>query len=163
MASSEFGSWSWAAVPDTVRRPQTLRAWARELGWAVLAEIPDREIVFGAATSPWVANPVFRPLPATEFARFHEPGYAKIAWTLRADPIDAAGSVVRTETRVTTTDPASRKAFRRYWALVSPGVGLIRRISLRLVKNEAERRMRIAMLEPWSAELQALASTIDRT
>jgi len=49
--------------PDTVRRPQTLLAWARELGWAVLAESPDREIVFGAVTSPWVANPVFRPLP----------------------------------------------------------------------------------------------------
>lgn len=29
--------------PDAVRRPQTLLAWARELGWAVLAEIPDRE------------------------------------------------------------------------------------------------------------------------
>ena len=149
--------------PDTVRRPQTLLAWARELGWVVLAEIPDREIVFGAVTSPWVANPVFRPLPPAEFAKFHEPGYARIAWTLRADPISATDSVLRTETRVATTDPASRAAFRRYWALVSPGVGLIRRISLRLVRSEAERRRRTAMPEPCSAESQPLLSTINRT
>ncbi|MGA9814597.1 MAG: hypothetical protein WBQ64_17560 [Terriglobales bacterium] len=149
--------------PDTVRHPQTLLAWAKELGWAVVAEIPDREIVFGAVTIPWVANPVFRPLPPSEFAQFHEPGYARIAWTLRADPVDATHSIVRTETRVATTDRASRTAFRRYWALVSPGVVLIRRMSLRLVKREAERRMRIAMLEPRGAELGPLLSPINKT
>ena len=77
------------AHPDKVRSPRTLLAWAKELGWAVLAEIPDREVVLGAVTRPWDANPVFRPLPPQEFAGFHEPGYAKIVWTLRADPINA--------------------------------------------------------------------------
>jgi hypothetical protein len=130
------------AQPDKVRSPRTLLAWAKELGWAVLAEIPDREIVLGAVTRPWDANPVFRPLPPQEFAGFHEPGYAKIAWTLRADPISTMESVARTETRVATTDPAGRKAFRRYWSLVSPGVEVIRWASLRLIKREAEGRMR---------------------
>ena len=130
------------AQPDKVRSPRTLLAWAKELGWAVLAEIPDREVVFGAVTRPWEANPVFRPLPRQEFASFHEPGYAKIVWTLRADPISATESVARTETRVTTTDQAARKAFRRYWSLVSPGVEVIRWVSLRLVKREAEGRIR---------------------
>ena len=74
--------------------------------------------------------------------RVHEPGYAKIVWTLRADPINATESVARTETRVTTTDQAARKAFRRYWSLVSPGVEVIRWVSLRLVKREAEGRIR---------------------
>jgi len=130
------------AQPDKVRSPRTLLAWAKELGWAVLAEIPDREIVLGAVTRPWDANPVFCPLPPSEFASFHESGYAKIAWTLRADPINAVESVARTETRVATTDETSRKKFRRYWSLVSPGVELIRWTSLRLVKQEAEGRMR---------------------
>jgi hypothetical protein len=130
------------AQPDKVRSPRTLLAWARELGWAVLAEIPDREVVLGAVTRPWDANPVFRPLPPQEFARFHEPGYAKIVWTLRADPINATESIARTETRVATTDLTARKAFRRYWSLVSPGVEVIRWVSLRLVKREAEGRMR---------------------
>ena len=142
--------------PDNVRRPRTLLAWASGLGWAVLAEIPDREIVFGAVTRPWVANPVFRPVPPQEFAGFHEPGYAKIVWTLRADPISVTKSVARSETRVATTDPSASAAFRRYWSLVSPGVELIRWISLQLVKKEAERRMRTAMPELCSAELQAV-------
>lgn len=129
------------AKPDKVRSLQTLLAWARELGWAVLAEIPDREIVLGAVTRPWVASPVFRPLPPQEFAGFHEPGYAKIVWTLRADAINVTESVARTETRVATTDRAARRAFRRYWSLVSPGVEVIRWISLQLVKREAERRI----------------------
>jgi hypothetical protein len=141
--------------PDQMRSPRTLLAWARELGWAVLAEIPDREIVLGAVTRPWVANPVFRPLPPQEFASFHEPGYAKIAWTLRADPISVTESVARTETRVATTDQAARKAFRRYWSLVSPGIVFIRWISLRLVKSEAERRMRAERQERYSALLES--------
>ena len=130
------------AQPDKVRSPRTLLAWAQELGWAVLAEIPDREVVLGAVTRPWDANPVFRPLPPQEFAGFREPGYAKIVWTLRADPINATESVARTETRVATTDQAARKKFRRYWSLVSPGVEVIRWLSLQLVKREAEGRIR---------------------
>jgi len=130
------------AQPDKVRSPRTLLAWAKELGWAVLAEIPDREIVLGAVTRPWDANPILRRLPPQEFAGFREPGYAKIVWTLRADPINTTESVARTETRVATTDQAARKAFRRYWSLVSPGVEVIRWASLRLVKKEAASRMR---------------------
>jgi hypothetical protein len=130
------------AHSDKVRSPRTLLAWAKELGWAVLAEIPDREVVLGAVTRPWDANPVFRPLPSKECAGFHEPGYAKIVWTLRTDSINATESVARTETRVATTDQAARKAFRRYWSLVSPGVEVIRWVSLRLVKKEAEGRIR---------------------
>jgi hypothetical protein len=52
--------------------------------------------------------------------------------------------VFRTETRATTTDPVSRAKFRRYWAFLSPGIILIRRMSLGLVKREAERRAREA-------------------
>jgi hypothetical protein len=142
------------AQPDKVRSPRTLLAWARELGWAVLAEIPDREVVLGAVTRPWEANPVFRPLPPQEFASFHEPGYAKIAWTLRADQVSATESVARTETRVATTDAGARKAFRRYWSLVSPGVEVIRWLSLRLVKREAEGRIRRSQATACSTALK---------
>ncbi len=94
--------------PEETVLPQGLLAQVKALGWGVLAEIPGREIVFGAVTQPWMANVVFRPLPADEFGAFHEPGYVKIIWTLRADPIGAAESVARTETRVVTTDPTAR-------------------------------------------------------
>lgn len=38
--------------------------------------------------------------------------------------------------------------FRRYWALVSPGVRVIRLEMLRLVRADAERRARVSSGEP---------------
>jgi hypothetical protein len=119
---------------------QPLLKQALQDGWGVLAEVPGREIVVGAVTKAWLANVVFRALPPDEFAAFREPGYVKIVWTLQADPLDEQQSEFRTETRVATTDPSARRMFRRYWSFVSPGVIMIRRLSLGLVKSEAERR-----------------------
>lgn len=109
------------------------------LGWRKLAEEPGRKVIFGAAAKPWLANVEFRGLPPATFAEFEEPGYAKIAWMLAVEPRGADAAILRTETRVVTTDPDARARFRRYWALVSPGVRLIRREVVRLVKAEAER------------------------
>jgi hypothetical protein len=111
-----------------------------ELGWGILAEEPGRELVMGAVTQPWEANVVFRSLPPEAFAEYQEPGYAKIVWTLVAEPRGPESSVFRTETRVATTDPRSRARFRRYWSVFSPGILLIRRETLRLVKRAAERQ-----------------------
>lgn len=127
---------------DDRPRPPGLLAEVQALGWGVLAEVPGREVVVGAVTRPWEANVVFRAVPPGEFASFAEPGYAKIAWTLRADPAGERASVFRTETRVATTDALARATFRRYWALLSPGIILIRLAMLRPLKREAERRAR---------------------
>lgn len=113
------------------------------IGWGVLAEVPGREIVMGAVTQPWMATVVFQALPPAEFAGFAEPGYVKIIWTLRADAIGPAQSTFRTETRVSTTDPVARTNFRRYWALASPGIIMIRTLSLQPLKADAERRARM--------------------
>ena len=112
----------------------------KALGWGVLAEEPGHEIVMGAVTRPWNGNVVFRGLPPDEFAAFNEPDYVKIVWTLRADAVSDTTSIARTETRAIATDAESRRKFRWYWARFSPGIVLIRELSLRLVKREAERR-----------------------
>ena len=91
-------------------------------------------------TQPWKANVTFQGLSPDEFAAFNEPGYVKIAWTLRADPITPTESVFRTETRAIATDAAARAKFRRYWSLLSPGIIAIRSLTLQPVKAEAERR-----------------------
>ena len=127
--------------PDTRPHPAKLMAQMQSIGWVVLAEKAGREIVFGAVTQPWEAAPVFRSIPAAEFADFAEPGYVKIAWTLRADPAGANRSVFRTDTRVCTTDAESRKRFRTYWSFVAPGVELIRLAMLRPLKHLVERRV----------------------
>jgi hypothetical protein len=132
----------FGSKPNDEDRPRGLLAQTKTLGWGVLAEVPGREIVMGAVTQAWMANVVFRGLPPEEFAAFHEPGYVKIIWTLRADPIGGGESVFRTETRAATTDPIARAKFRWYWSKASPGIWLIRTMSLGLVKKESERRAR---------------------
>jgi hypothetical protein len=130
------------AAPEGRPLPRALLPQVLALGWGVLAEARDREIVLGAVTRPWEANVTFRALSPDEFAAFREPDYVKIVWTLRADPIGEAQSWFRTETRAVATDGASRARFRLYWAFASPGISMIRRLSLGPLKREAERRAR---------------------
>ena len=127
---------------DSSERARALVPWAKSLGWGVLANVPNREIGMGAVTRPWDAHVVFRALPAEQFAAFNEPNYVKIVWTLRADAANAGGAIARTETRAVATDPSARRQFHRYWAFFSPGIILIRREALRLVKADAERHVR---------------------
>jgi hypothetical protein len=105
--------------------------------------VPDREIVMGAVTKPWEANVTFHSLPPNEFAAFSQPGFVKIVWTLRADPFARDASIFRTETRAIATDTTSRARFRRYWAFASPGIRLIRRLSLGPLARDAERRAQL--------------------
>jgi hypothetical protein len=135
-----MGAGPGAALPGGLLRQM------KSLGWGVLAEVPGREVLMGAVTRPWEPDVVFRALPAAEFARFDEPGYVKIAWTLRADPAGPAASIFRTETRAATTDARARAKFRIYWSLFSPGIALTRRLSLGPLKKEAERRYRTGMV-----------------
>ena len=147
--------WIVGATPDEKARPRGLLAFMQSIGWGVLADIPGREVVVGAVTKPWEANVIFRPLRAGEFAAFAEPGFVKIVWTLRADPIDATHSMFRTETRARATDAVARRKFRRYWSLVSPGIVAIRIALLAPLKKDAERRARSADHEGADREFSA--------
>ncbi len=129
------------------RLPRGLLSQTKALGWAVLAETPGREIVMGSVTQPWKGTPQFKGLDPDEFAAFHEPGYVKIVWTLRADAVSPMESVFRTETRATCTDAEARAKFRLYWSLLSPGIILIRSLSLGPLKKASEYRARKRRLE----------------
>jgi hypothetical protein len=128
------------ATAHARRQPRGLLEEVLSLGWGVLTEVPDREVVIGAVTRPWEADVVFRALPPDRFAAFDEPGYVKIAWTLRADVLTGVDSIFRTETRAVATDDIARARFRRYWSLLSPGIVMIRWGMLGSVRKDAERR-----------------------
>jgi hypothetical protein len=132
---------------DSTPRPRGIVEFTKSIGWGVLAEIPGREIVMGAVTQPWEANVTFHALAPDAFVPFDRPEFVKIAWTLRADGIGPGESIVRTETRVMTTDAVARRKFRRYWSVFSPGIVLIRHLGLRLVKSDAERRARLESID----------------
>jgi hypothetical protein len=121
-------------------KPQSFLREVLSLGWGVLAEAQGREIVIGAVTRPWEANVRFRSIPPADFAAFEDPRYVKIVWNISVEPLGPSASLFRTETRVATTDAYARKRFRRYWALFSPGIRLIRRETIGIVKDDAEQR-----------------------
>lgn len=100
-------------------------------GFVVAAEEPGRELVLAGVGRPWrVVERLRRGVDPIAFA---EPGWARMAMTLRAE-----GGRLVTETRVLLTDDASRRAFRRYWLVVRPFSGLTRRLLLRAAKRIAE-------------------------
>ena len=85
-----------SSTPPQGSTPSALLPMVLSMGWRVLAETAEREIVVGAVTRPWEANVTFRGLDADEFAAFNDPGYVKIVWSLRADPLGSDRSIFRT-------------------------------------------------------------------
>jgi hypothetical protein len=128
--------------PDASQQPSSFLAQAISLGWGVLAEDPGHEIIVGAVSQPWEHDVAFEALAPDRFESFQTPGYAKIVWTLDAEPNGPDTSIARTVTRVETTDADSRSKFRRYWSTFSPGILVFRQQALALVKDAAERGFR---------------------
>jgi hypothetical protein len=109
-----------------------------KLGFTVLAHHPGQEIVVGVIAQMWKRHgQTVRPRDADHFVAFQEPGFVKAAMSFRVAAQDGATRAV-TETRVLATDPAARRGFGRYWLLVRPFSGVIRRDWLRAVAARAE-------------------------
>ena len=132
---SRFSSPASATQPTP---PSSFLQAALDAGMVILEEVPGRELVAGVVTQPWQLVVKFRGLPGPEFIAFAEPGFTKIAWNLAVAPAGPGYSLVSTETRVAPTDDTSRRRFRRYWFVFSPGIRLVRRIALRRLKRELE-------------------------
>jgi hypothetical protein len=124
------------------REPQGLLAELTSLGWAVLRLEPDRLLIGGAACQPWLADVVFRPIPASDFRDFAAPGQVKIAWTIEVTPERATTTRLATETRVEATDPDARRRFRRYWRWARFGILPIRWLLLPAIGRKAEAEWR---------------------
>jgi hypothetical protein len=112
-----------------------------DVGWISLGETPGEEMVLGQVSRPWKGVAVAAKVPTTpeQFTGFSEPGFAKIATSLRVDPYGKTSSILTMETRVAITDSTSRRRFRRYWVLIGPFSALIRRMAFRLLATELPR------------------------
>lgn len=98
-----------------------------EFGFVVLAE-SEREIVLGFVGQPWKLSGGSMPRlrSAEDWRAFAEPGYVKAAMNFLS-----SDGLLETETRIRATDAVSRLRFARYWRVIRPGSGLIRRSWLR--------------------------------
>jgi len=115
-----------------------LRAAPRGPVWdALLAQgfQPFGEDTLVLVGKPWSAAGSLRNVD--DFVGFGEPGCAKMAMDLRAEP-DWNGARLVTETRVYLTDASARRRFGAYWLVVRPFSGLVRRSWLKAAKRRAE-------------------------
>jgi hypothetical protein len=104
-----------------------------KVGFMWLDERPGEELVVGAIGRFWspFGN---KPRVVDAFAAFDEPGYAKAALNFSVRP-EGGGSRITTETRIVGTDAEATRKFRRYWLLIRPGSGAIRRSWLKAIRR----------------------------
>ena len=117
---------------------RSLLAQMVEFGFVVVAE-KEHEVVLGFVGQPWrlAGGSMPRLGTAREWLDFDERGYVKAAMSFWAVP-EGPGARLVTETRIHATDPVSGRRFARYWRLIRPGSGLIRRSWLRAVERRFE-------------------------
>lgn len=73
-----------------------------------------------------------------EFADYREQGAIKMAFNVRAEDAGDGWCTVTTETRVLALDDNTRRGMGRYWRLIVPGSGLLRRQWLDAIRKRAE-------------------------
>ena len=102
-----------------------------------LTESTEHEIVMFVASNPGTMR---RPEVHTlrEFADYHEPGAFKMAFNFLVEDAGDGWSTVSTETRLWALDDATRRGVGRYWRLIVPGSGLLRREWLSGIRKRAE-------------------------
>jgi hypothetical protein len=80
-----------------------------------------------------------------EFSAYGEPGGVKMAFGFNAEDLGDGWCVVTTETRVFALDRFTRRGMARYWRLIVPGSGLLRRQWLEGIKQRAENPQAVAI------------------
>ncbi len=100
-------------------------------GFQILGENPPHELAVGAIGKVWHLDiPFIHVAGPGAFAAFDAPGYIKVAWAIRLAPLGERDTRVTFEVRVSATDDAAWRSFRRYFRLIGPGSRFIRRSAL---------------------------------
>jgi hypothetical protein len=104
--------------------------------WVRLADDPPNEFAFGVIGRFWAGETKFEQIDASAFTSFDSPGFAKIAADLSMRSYGNQRTLLSYEARTQATDEAARRAFLRYWTVVSPGVGVVMRSLLAVIAEE---------------------------
>jgi len=110
----------------------------RKIGFAVLGEIPDQEVVLGLVGRFWTIRGDLQKIDSDTFKAFDRPGFAKAVWNFRVHPQLDGGTRLVTETRILCLDAKSTRRFRWYWLMIGTFSGVIRKQILRVLKKQAE-------------------------
>lgn len=105
-------------------------------GFVILAEESPHEMVLGLVGRFWKLAGGIQNIGAQEFQAFNRPGYAKAVWNFSLHQTEENNTRLSTETRVYCTDERSRGKFKKYWTVVAPFSGLIRKEILKTIKRK---------------------------
>src|SRR5437899_921177 len=124
-----------------IRNSEPIFGWATRVGFALLAEQADRELVLGWVGQFWKLVGGFSPRITNpqEFLGFDRPEYAKATLNFcLAELSDDTCVRLTTETRVYATNPVAYRKFAVYWRLIRGGSALVRREWLKAIRRRAE-------------------------
>ena len=108
------------------------------MGFIPLADEPPRETCLGVVGRFWRPIPDLVQMPGDQFKHFDDPSYAKAVMNFLVTSLDDSTCRLTTETRVCCPDKAAQRKFRRYWTMIRPFSGLIRKEMLKIAKQSAE-------------------------
>ena len=104
-----------------------------ENGFIFLDEKENDEIILGFLIG-WKG---LTKVPPDEFKHLQDKRYIKGVWNFKLSP-SGENTSLSTETRVYCPTKLSRIRFSMYWFVISRFSGLIRKIMLKLIKEQAE-------------------------
>jgi hypothetical protein len=107
------------------------------VAFTLVAETPGEEFVLGIMGRFWTSTGGIVAASPEQFRRPPPAGLAQAIWNFRVER-SGAGTALSTETRIRCGDPATRRHFGWYWALIRPGSGLLRNSLLRDIRRRAE-------------------------
>jgi hypothetical protein len=107
-------------------------------GFILLGEDRPREILLGVVGQFWTSTGCVQELDVEGFRLFDAKGYAKAVWNFSISEREPCLCELGTETRVRCLDEESLRRFRMYWTLVGPFSGVVRKVTLRAAKRQAE-------------------------
>ncbi len=110
-----------------------------QLRFKPLIEEPPDGFALGLIGQFWRPSGRLLDFDPSAFGEAAPPGFAKAVWSFWTQTHDPATCTLHTSTRVMCADASARRSFLRYWRLVGPFSGLIRRRALRLIRVSAER------------------------
>lgn len=142
VSSLDMGKSKWIKTLFQLRRlPQsalTLRG-LQKIGFTMLGQKPDQELLLGLVGKFWTPNGDLQQLTPPAFKSFDKKGYAKATWNFSMNPLHQNKTSLKTETRIYCLDRKSYRKFRCYWLLIGPFSSWIRKETLKIIKQEAEK------------------------
>jgi hypothetical protein len=124
--------------PPPPGEPLRLEELDSEGTWVKLGEDFGQEFVFGAVGWMHGREIVWRPLKASDFSRFKEPGSVKVAVNLSVQNFGIGRSVLSCEARARATDARARRRLLLVWRAGSPAIRVAMRGSMNHIRKLSE-------------------------